>query len=134
LVCDDDPAVRQLLVDLLRIRAYEVLEGRDGRHALELAEAHTGRIDLLVTDLIMPELGGAELARRVRARHPDLRVLYVSGYTDDRELLAGGMDEGAAFLAKPFMPGELVLAVHALLLDSERQRDAAPATAASPKP
>jgi two-component system, cell cycle sensor histidine kinase and response regulator CckA len=134
LVCDDDPAVRQLLVDLLRIRAYEVLEGRDGRHALELAEAHAGRIDLLVTDLIMPELGGAELARRVRARHPDLRVLYVSGYTDDRELLAGEMDEGAAFLAKPFMPGDLVLAVHALLLDSEQERGAAPASAVAPQP
>jgi PAS domain S-box-containing protein len=121
LVCDDDPAVRQLLVDLLRIRAYEVLEGRDGRHALELAEAHAGRIDLLITDLIMPELGGAELARRLRARHPELRVLYVSGYTDDSELLAGEMDEGAAFLAKPFLPGDLVLAVHDLLLGSDRQ-------------
>jgi two-component system, cell cycle sensor histidine kinase and response regulator CckA len=134
LVCDDDPAVRQLLVDLLRIRAYEVLEGRDGRHALELAETHAGRIDLLVTDLVMPELGGAELARRVRARHPDLRVLYVSGYTDDRELLAGEMGEGAAFLAKPFMPGDLVLAVHALLLESERERGAAPGSAGAPHP
>ena len=131
LVCDDDAAVRQLLVDLLRIRAYEVLEGRDGRHALELAEAHAGRIDLLVTDLVMPELGGAELARRLRARHPDLRVLYVSGYTNDRELLAGEMDEGAVFLAKPFMPGDLVLAVHALLLDSERQGAASAAAPTS---
>jgi CheY-like chemotaxis protein len=131
MVCDDDDDVRQLLVDLLRIRAYEVLEARDGKQALELAEAHTGRIDLLVTDLIMPELGGVELAQRLRARHADLRVLYVSGYTNDRELLAGGMDEGAAFLAKPFMPGDLVLAVHALLLDSERQ-SAPPATAMAP--
>jgi PAS domain S-box-containing protein len=121
LVCDDDAAVRQLLVDLLRIRAYEVLEGCDGRHALQLAEAHAGRIDLLITDLIMPELGGTELAQRLRTRHPDLRVLYVSGYTDDSELLAGGMDERAAFLAKPFLPGDLVQAVHGLLADTARQ-------------
>ncbi len=126
LVCDDDAAVRQLLTDLLRIRAYEVLEARDGRHALELAEAHAGSIDLLITDLVMPEVGGVELAARLRAQHPGMRVLYVSGYTDDSKLLAGGMEEGAAFLAKPFMPGDLVVAVHALLLDAGRDSAVGP--------
>jgi two-component system, cell cycle sensor histidine kinase and response regulator CckA len=125
LVCDDDAAVRQLLVDLLRIRAYEVLEARDGRHALELAEARAGDIDLLITDLIMPDVGGVELASRMRARRPGLRVLFVSGYTDDRGLLSGELEEGTAFLAKPFMPGELVLAVHALLLDSRPETPSA---------
>jgi CheY-like chemotaxis protein len=118
LVCDDDAAVRQLLVDLLRIRAYEVLEARDGRHAIEIAEAHAGDIELLITDLIMPELGGVELAARLRARHPRMRVLYVSGYTDDSQLLSGATEEGTAFLAKPFLPGDLVLAVHGLLLST----------------
>jgi PAS domain S-box-containing protein len=120
LVCDDDAAVRQLLIDLLRIRAYEVLEARDGRHALEVANAHSGPIDLLITDLVMPEMGGVELAGSLRARHPGLRVLYVSGYTDDSKLLSGTIEEGSAFLAKPFMPGDLVVAVHSLLLDSGR--------------
>lgn len=120
LVCDDDAAVRQLLIDLLRIRAYEVLEARDGRHALEVASAHSGPIDLLITDLVMPEMGGVELAGSLRARHPGLRVLYVSGYTDDSKLLSGTMEEGSAFLAKPFMPGDLVVAVHSLLLDAGR--------------
>ena len=67
LVCDDDDDVRQLLVDLLRIRAYQVLEARNGAHALEVAAAHVGDIDLLITDLVMPEFGGVELARRLRA-------------------------------------------------------------------
>jgi two-component system, cell cycle sensor histidine kinase and response regulator CckA len=125
LVCDDDAAVRQLLVDLLRIRAYEVLEARDGRHALELAQVHDGRIDLLITDLIMPEVGGVALATRLRAQHPGLRVLYVSGYTDDSRLLSGALEPGTSFLAKPFMPGDLVVAVHALLLDSGLSASAA---------
>jgi two-component system, cell cycle sensor histidine kinase and response regulator CckA len=118
LVCDDDDDVRQLLVDLLRIRAYQVLEARDGPHALEVAAAHAGDIDLLITDLVMPEFGGAELSRRLRAHHPKLRVLYVSGYTDDRKLLAGDLEDGTLFLSKPFMPGDLVCAVSALLVDA----------------
>jgi PAS domain S-box-containing protein len=119
LVCDDDDDVRQLLVDLLRIRAYHVLEARDGLQALEVAAAHEGHIDLLITDLVMPEFGGAELSRRLRTLHPKLRVLYVSGYTDDRRLLAGDLEEGARFLSKPFMPGDLVCAVSALLVDGD---------------
>ena len=117
LVCDDDDDVRQLLVDLLRIRAYQVLEARDGAHALEVAAAHAGDIDLLITDLVMPEFGGAELARRLRAHHPKLRVLYVSGYTDDRQLLSGDLETGTLFLSKPFMPADLVCAVSSLLVE-----------------
>ena len=115
LVCDDDDDVRQLLVDLLRIRAYQVLEARDGAHALEVAATHAGQIDLLITDLVMPEFGGAELSRRLRALHPQLRVLYVSGYTDDPKLLSSDLEDGQLFLSKPFMPGDLVCAVSALL-------------------
>lgn len=118
LVCDDDDDVRQLLVDLLRIRAYQVLEARDGLHALAVAAAHGGSIDLLITDLVMPEFGGAELSRRLRAHHPKLRVLYVSGYTEDSEVLSGALDEGTMFLSKPFLPGDLVGKVNALLADN----------------
>ena len=117
LVCDDDDDVRQLLVDLLRIRAYQVLEARNGAHALEVAAAYAGDIDLLITDLVMPEFGGVELARRLRAHHPKLRVLYVSGYTDDRQLLSGDLETGTLFLSKPFMPADLVCAVSSLLVD-----------------
>jgi two-component system cell cycle sensor histidine kinase/response regulator CckA len=134
LVCDDDEDVRQLLVDLLRIRAYQVLEAHDGPHALAVAAAHGGHIDLLITDLVMPEFGGVELARRLRAHQPGLRVLYVSGYTEDSEVLCGALDEGTLFLSKPFIPGDLVGKVNALLVDTggdaahspEPLRDSAP--------
>jgi two-component system cell cycle sensor histidine kinase/response regulator CckA len=107
LVCDDDDAVRRLLVDVLGFRAYHILQARDGRHALEVARAHSGPIHLLLTDLVMPELGGVELATELRKHHPDLRVLYLSGYTERVDLLTDSLDSLTHFLAKPFLPGEL---------------------------
>lgn len=121
LVCDDDDDVRQLLVDLLRIRAYQVLEARNGPHALTVATEHGGPVDLLITDLVMPEFGGVELARRLRIDHPKLRVLYVSGYTEDIEVLSGTLGEDTLFLPKPFLPGDLVGKVNALLIDSRQE-------------
>ena len=119
LICDDDDGVRELLVNVLRIRAYTVLQARNGRHALEVARAHEGPIDLLITDLVMPDLNGTELAAALRQRQPDLKVLYVSGYTDNPTLLSGSLEPGAHFLAKPFLPGEFVRAVHAIVTQSE---------------
>jgi len=115
LVCDDDDGVRRLLSDVLRLRAYRILEARNGRHALEVAAGHAGPIELLVTDLVMPELGGIELASALRERHPTLRVLYLSGYTEDADRLSAPLEPSSRFLAKPFMPGDLTRAVIALL-------------------
>ena len=107
LVCDDDDDVRRLLVDVLGFRAYHILQARDGRHALEVARGHSGQIHLLLTDLVMPELGGVELAAELRKEHPDLRVLYLSGYTERVDQLTDSLDSRTHFLAKPFLPGEL---------------------------
>jgi two-component system, cell cycle sensor histidine kinase and response regulator CckA len=115
LICDDDEDVRRLLMDILGLRAYSLLEARNGRHALELAHAHEGRIDLLITDLVMPGLGGIDLAAALRARDPSLRVLYVSGYTEKADLLAAPLDPRTQFLAKPFLPGDLTRAVFDML-------------------
>jgi two-component system cell cycle sensor histidine kinase/response regulator CckA len=115
LVCDDDDEVRELLASVLRIRAYKVLEARNGQHALEVAAKHGGPIDLLITDLIMPELNGTQLAAELRKIQPDLKVLFISGYTQDEKVLSGSLDPGAQFLAKPFLPGELARAVHGML-------------------
>jgi PAS domain S-box-containing protein len=111
LICDDDDGVRELLVNLLRIRSYHVIEARTGREAIELMRSHPGRIDLLITDLVMPELSGTELAAELRTQQSDLRVLYVSGYTDDERVLEGAIGPRSQFLGKPFLPGELVRAV-----------------------
>jgi two-component system, cell cycle sensor histidine kinase and response regulator CckA len=115
LVCDDDDEVRELLVSVLRIRAYQVLEARNGKHALEVAANHGGPIDLLITDLVMPELSGTQLAAELRKSRPTLKVLFISGYTQDDSVLSGTLDPGSQFLAKPFLPGELARAVHGML-------------------
>jgi PAS domain S-box-containing protein len=118
LVCDDDDDVRKLLVDLLDLRAYRILEASNGAHALRIADGHHGPIDLLITDVVMPRIGGIELASRLRRRDPSLRVLYLSGYTEDAAQLSVSGGPRTQFLAKPFSPGDLTRAVSSML---ERQ-------------
>jgi CheY-like chemotaxis protein len=119
LVCDDDDEVRELLASVLRIRAYHVLEARNGQHALEVAATHGGPIDLLITDLVMPELSGTQLAAELRKSHSTLKVLFISGYTEDEKVLSGALDPGDQFLAKPFLPGELARAVLGMLTSGD---------------
>ena len=115
LVVEDEPQLRSLASQVLRARGYNVLDAPNGLDAVELAARYLGRIDLLVCDMVMPRMGGTEAARRIRAGRPDLRVLFVSGYTDDvavrREVMAGR----TAFLAKPFTPNQLGHKVRELL-------------------
>ncbi|HVY29551.1 MAG TPA: ATP-binding protein [Polyangiaceae bacterium] len=115
LVCDDDEGVRKLLLDILEFRAYKVLEATNGLHALELAREHDGPIHLLITDLVMAKLGGVELAAELRKTRPELAVLYISGYTEQPELLAVPLGPRTQFLAKPFLPGDLTSAVGSML-------------------
>ncbi len=115
LLVEDQDEVRELARDVLRMSGYGVLEARDGGEALERAVAHAGPIHVLVTDMVMPRMGGRELADRLTATHPLLRVLYVSGYTDDVLVQHGALDPGTAFLQKPFRPETLARAVRELL-------------------
>ena len=115
LVAEDEEAVRLLIVRLLEADGYTVLGARNGRLALELAREHAGRIDLLVSDVIMPELGGRELARGLRELRPGVRVLYISGYTSKEVDRRGLLEEDAAFLQKPFTGSALGQAVRAAL-------------------
>jgi CheY-like chemotaxis protein len=113
--CDDDEGVRQLIADVLGFRAYSVLQANSGAQALELSKRHPDRIHLLITDLVMPGLSGVALARELRARDPSLKVLYISGYSDDPAGLTATLGEHAHFLAKPFLPGDLTQAVCSIL-------------------
>jgi two-component system, cell cycle sensor histidine kinase and response regulator CckA len=119
LVCDDDDGVRKLLVDILEFRAYKILEARNGRHALEVAQAYGGPIHLLITDVVMPQLGGVELAQALRETQPNLSVLYLSGYPEQPEVLALALDPRTQFLAKPFLPSDLTSAVSSMLEASD---------------
>jgi PAS domain S-box-containing protein len=114
LVCDDDEGVRRLLVDVVGLRAYHILQAASGQQALDVATRHAGRIDLLITDVVMPGLGGVELATELRKRDPELRVLYLSGYIEHLDRLSGSLDDRTQFLAKPFIPAHLIQMVSAI--------------------
>jgi two-component system, cell cycle sensor histidine kinase and response regulator CckA len=115
LVAEDEDGVRELLRKVLTEFGYSVLTARHGRDALLAAAERAGGIDLLVTDVVMPEMSGRELAETLRDRRPGLKVLYISGYTDDEVLQRGVSGREMAFVRKPFAAEELVRRVRALL-------------------
>jgi CheY-like chemotaxis protein len=107
LVVEDGDAVRNLVCLMLVQNGYRVLEARDGQHALRICEAHSQPIQLVLTDLVMPNMRGAELADRLRRARPDLRILLMSGYAEEPVVERLGRNP-LAFLAKPFTSVELV--------------------------
>jgi len=113
LVVEDQAAVRSLVIEILQQRGHVVLQAANGLEAREVAAAHGGGVDLLITDVVMPQLGGPELAALLRANWPHLRVLYMSGYSARPELLSH--DASAAFLAKPFGAADLVRHIDEML-------------------
>jgi len=128
LVCDDDEGVRRLLVDVVGLRAYHILQAASGKQALDVATRHEGRIDLLITDVVMPGLGGVELATELRKRDPELRVLYLSGYIEHLDRLSGSLDDRTQFLAKPFIPAHLIQMVSTIFARPRRDQPAPSAT------
>ncbi len=121
LLAEDEEMVRIFTKAVLESQGYTVLEARDGSQALELARQHGGPIHLLVTDVVMPGMSGRALAERLAQAHPDTTVLYLSGYTDNTIVPHGVLDEGTAFLQKPFTPHALALKVREVL-DTPRRR------------
>jgi len=107
LLVEDDDSVRELAREILQMNGYSVIEATNGVEALRLFEADPDRIDLMVTDLVMPQMGGRDLAQRVAPVRPELRVLYLSGYTDSVAIQQGILDAGSFFLQKPFTPADL---------------------------
>jgi two-component system CheB/CheR fusion protein len=114
LVAEDEDAVRKLAAITLEASGYMVLEARNGREGLAVCEAHPGPIDLLVTDVVMPELGGRELAQGAVKLRPSMKVVFLSGHTQD-VVLKEGVEKGTTFLRKPFSPVELTQKVREAL-------------------
>ena len=115
LLTEDDPSVRALVRDELRKLGYKVVEAKNGIEASLLATQQMGSLDLLLTDMVMPGMGGRELAQHLAALKPNLRILFMSGYTDDVGILTG-LEEGiSTFLQKPFTPASLAQTVRKLL-------------------
>jgi PAS domain S-box-containing protein len=115
LLAEDEAAVRNLARRVLEKHGYKLLLAATGRDGVQVAQQHAGPIDLLVTDVVMPEMGGRELAQHLTALQPGLKVLYLSGYTDDAIVHHGVLDAGVAFLQKPFKPDELARKIREVL-------------------
>jgi DNA-binding response OmpR family regulator len=115
LVAEDDNLVRDLIRTILSGTGYTVLEARDGMEAWEIARRHKGPIHMLVTDVVMPRMGGRELANLFANQRTGAKVLFLSGYTDDAIVRHGVLEAGVEFLQKPFRPGELVQRIRTIL-------------------
>jgi PAS domain S-box-containing protein len=115
LLVEDEGAVRALAKRVLERQGYTVIEASDGREGVRVADNFSGGIDLLVTDMVMPELGGADLYRTLHPRRPDMRVLYISGHTENEIIRRGMFETGVASLRKPFTPVELAREVRRVL-------------------
>jgi len=123
LVAEDERAVRRVACRALREHGYTVLEAGDPEEALHLASEHAGPIHLLLTDVVMPGMSGRELAERLSPSHPEMVVLYVSGYTDNAIVHHGVLDEGVPFLQKPFTPTTLARKVREVLDARPQQQE-----------
>jgi len=108
LLVEDEPAVSELIQTVLRQEGFKVHAAGNGREALELVESLDLKPDLLLTDVIMPEMGGPELAKQLEAKMPSLKVLFSSGYTDSALISRGALEEGVELIQKPFIPAVMV--------------------------
>ena len=108
LIVEDEEDVRELTRDVLEMNGFTVLESLDPADAIRIAETHSGSIDLLITDVVMPRMSGPELARRLRETRPALRVLCMSGYPESEDRRIDGEAGWTAWLQKPFTPDVLM--------------------------
>ena len=123
LVVDDIASNRTLVKEILKINDYHVLEAKDSEDAKAVSESHKGPIQLLITDLVMPRINGMELARYLRPKRPEMKVLYISGYNADVNVQIEVWDAEADFLPKPFSPNGLLQKVCDLLDPSMSDKD-----------
>jgi two-component system cell cycle sensor histidine kinase/response regulator CckA len=115
LVVEDQTDVRRLTALILKQQGYNVLEAADGTEALALISQHAAPIHLLLTDLVMPGMNGRQLAEQIKTLRPGVKVLYTSGYDEDMVANRGLMDEGVAYIPKPFGPDDLAQKVREVL-------------------
>lgn len=114
-VVEDEDGVRELLRDLLEMNGYTIHAAKNGIEALRRMQEYTGTLDLIITDVVMPGMGGPELIERIKSVHPEAKVLFTSGYTDHAIIRNGSLPSGASFIQKPFTPASLARKVREIL-------------------
>ena len=124
LVIEDDDAVRRITREFLKIKGYAVIEARGATEAIQIVEDHADQIDLVVTDVLMPGMKGRELVERLTGLRSDLKVLYMSAYTEDAAINIGVLSPGTEFIEKPFGPDELAAKVRQVLGRTPKTRHA----------
>jgi CheY-like chemotaxis protein len=122
LVIEDEDIVRNLAIRGLRDYGYNVVEANNGAEAFQYLKQHPGTVQLVISDVVMPEMGGRELGQHLALLEPDLPILYMSGYTGDDVVQRGLLDPGAPFQQKPFTPGILASKVRTMLDQRPRSR------------
>jgi two-component system cell cycle sensor histidine kinase/response regulator CckA len=115
LVLEDEARVRKLVCEVLAGRGYRVLEAVRGEEAIRIVKEYKGSIHLLLADVVMPEMSGPQALQQIRARYPNMKVLFMSGYTDEAMVHHGILESGAPFLQKPFLPETLARKVREVL-------------------
>ena len=102
LLVEDEPAILTMLADLLKYRGYKILSAQDAQTALKMAALHPDELELLITDLFLPDMNGVRLSNRLQEKHPNIKTLFMSGYAPDLAAYADKLDEGINFIQKPF--------------------------------
>ncbi len=114
LVVEDDPGVRTLIKNILETSGYGILEAENGQQALKTLQAHAREIDLVITDIIMPEMSGHELGKQIQSTYPGIKILYMSGYSEDLTQESELQLTDSNFIQKPFTPAELLKKINRL--------------------
>ncbi|MEW6666533.1 MAG: response regulator, partial [Thermodesulfobacteriota bacterium] len=117
LVVEDDEMVRKMTLKILERYGYTVLAAGDAQEALHICRAHKEHVQLILTDVVMPGMSGSDLVEELKGTRPGLKILFMSGYTEDAIVHHGVLDEGVAFIEKPFTPKGLARKVREALGD-----------------
>ena len=129
LIVDDEPSVLRFMAAIVQTAGYEVLQADGGDEALAICESHEHCIDLMISDIAMPRMNGRALAQCMNNRHPDVSIVFVSGYPESRVVVAGltarGFENGFTYLQKPFSVQELLNTVRTALRSAAKIKSSA---------